>query len=280
MSACHDSFLSAWSILRKCSLLSLLDAICSNPSRYMTHLVLLTWMERGLSSNNLDANCSALRAEKFLSSVYFRSYCILYVSLPRVHKSCSIGRRVSFFCSNRHIQTCPPRGRVSHSAGLCCNHIYRSRRQISEGKSDSEELVPPWGTSSRPSRLTARTMSERLSQSFRRKSQLSRCEYHCGRKYNYRFISNSTCKHCLYLSSTGSSESGTNNDRNLASAVIFFLFCFFHPPVDGEKYSFSSPHFHVFSCASCVDLTRLLSQPNRTVGVCCCCCFYAVGVLL
>ena len=26
----------------------------------------------------------------------------------------------------------------------------------------------------------------------------------------------------------------------------------------------SSPHFHVFSCASCVDLTQLLSQPNAS----------------
>ena len=28
--------------------------------------------------------------------------------------------------------------------------------------------------------------------------------------------------------------------------------------------SFSSPHFHVFSYASCIDLTQLLSQPSAT----------------
>ena len=43
-----------------------------------------------------------------------------------------------------------------------------------------------------------------------------------------------------------------------------YLFFFFHPPADGEKLSFSSPHFHVFSYASCVDLTQLLSQPNAS----------------
>ena len=43
-----------------------------------------------------------------------------------------------------------------------------------------------------------------------------------------------------------------------------FSFFFFYPPADGEKKSFSSPHFHVFSYASCVDLTRLLSQPNAS----------------
>ena len=37
-----------------------------------------------------------------------------------------------------------------------------------------------------------------------------------------------------------------------------------HPQADGEKYSFSSPHFHVFPYASCVDLSRLLSQPNAS----------------
>ena len=41
-----------------------------------------------------------------------------------------------------------------------------------------------------------------------------------------------------------------------------FFFCFFYLPVDGEKYS--SPHFHVFSYASCVDLTQLLSQRNAS----------------
>ena len=35
-----------------------------------------------------------------------------------------------------------------------------------------------------------------------------------------------------------------------------FFFFFFYPPADGEKYSFSSPHFHVFSYASCVDLLQ------------------------
>ena len=38
------------------------------------------------------------------------------------------------------------------------------------------------------------------------------------------------------------------------------LFFFFPPAEDGEKYSFSSPHFDVFSYASCVDLTQLLSH--------------------
>ena len=33
------------------------------------------------------------------------------------------------------------------------------------------------------------------------------------------------------------------------------FFFFFYPPADGEKESFISPHFHVFSYASCVDLT-------------------------
>ena len=47
-------------------------------------------------------------------------------------------------------------------------------------------------------------------------------------------------------------------------AVSVFFFFFFYPPADGEKYSFSSPHFHVFSYASCVDLTPLLSQPNAS----------------
>ena len=42
------------------------------------------------------------------------------------------------------------------------------------------------------------------------------------------------------------------------------FFFFFYPPADGEKYSFSSPHFHVFSYASCVDFTQLLSQPNAS----------------
>ena len=46
--------------------------------------------------------------------------------------------------------------------------------------------------------------------------------------------------------------------------LFFFFLFFFYPPVDGEKSSFSSPHFHVFSYASCVDLTQLLSQPNAS----------------
>ena len=32
----------------------------------------------------------------------------------------------------------------------------------------------------------------------------------------------------------------------------------------GEKKSFSSPHFHLFSYASCVDSTQSLSQPNAS----------------
>ena len=47
------------------------------------------------------------------------------------------------------------------------------------------------------------------------------------------------------------------------TAFVFFCF-FFYSPADGEKQSFSSPHFHVFSYASCVDLTKLLSQPNAS----------------
>ena len=46
--------------------------------------------------------------------------------------------------------------------------------------------------------------------------------------------------------------------------TFHLFFFFFYPPADGEKYSFSSPHFHVFSYASCVDLTQLLSQPNSS----------------
>ena len=34
------------------------------------------------------------------------------------------------------------------------------------------------------------------------------------------------------------------------------LFFFFYPPADAKKKSFSSPHFHVFSYASSVDLTH------------------------
>ena len=39
---------------------------------------------------------------------------------------------------------------------------------------------------------------------------------------------------------------------------LLISFFFFYPPADGEKKSFSSPHFHVFSYASCVDLTHYL----------------------
>ena len=52
--------------------------------------------------------------------------------------------------------------------------------------------------------------------------------------------------------------------ENVLWVQNFFLFFFFHSPADGEKYSFSSPYFHVFSYASCVDLTQLLSQPNAS----------------
>ena len=45
---------------------------------------------------------------------------------------------------------------------------------------------------------------------------------------------------------------------------IFVSFFFFLSSGGWEKYSFSSPHFHVFSYASCVDLTHLLSQPNAS----------------
>ena len=43
-------------------------------------------------------------------------------------------------------------------------------------------------------------------------------------------------------------------------------FFFFNPPADGEKKSFSSPHFHVFSYASCVDLTQISSAACERVG--------------
>ena len=46
-----------------------------------------------------------------------------------------------------------------------------------------------------------------------------------------------------------------------------FFFFFFNPPADGEKKSFSSPQFHVFSYASCVDLTQLISQPNASCPI-------------
>ena len=42
------------------------------------------------------------------------------------------------------------------------------------------------------------------------------------------------------------------------------FFFFFNLTADGEKQSFGSPHFHVFSYAWCVDLTQLLSQPNAS----------------
>ena len=41
----------------------------------------------------------------------------------------------------------------------------------------------------------------------------------------------------------------------------FFFFC---PPADGEKKRTSSPHFYVFSYASCVFLIQFLSQPNAS----------------
>ena len=45
------------------------------------------------------------------------------------------------------------------------------------------------------------------------------------------------------------------------SALAFFFF--FYPPADGEKESFSLPHFRVFSYASCVDLTSVLKESYR-----------------
>ena len=57
--------------------------------------------------------------------------------------------------------------------------------------------------------------------------------------------------------------------RNPALASEFYLlsfFCFFFLRRMGKrtKLSLSSPHFHVFSYASCVDLTQLLSQPSAS----------------
>ena len=62
------------------------------------------------------------------------------------------------------------------------------------------------------------------------------------------------------------SLSASRAQRWVGEMVCFpqLFFFFFYPPADGEKYSFSSPHFHVFSYASCVDLTQLLSQPNAS----------------
>ena len=44
--------------------------------------------------------------------------------------------------------------------------------------------------------------------------------------------------------------------------ITFFFFV--NPPVDGEKKSFSSPHFHAFLYMSCVDLTQLPSHSSAS----------------
>ena len=69
-------------------------------------------------------------------------------------------------------------------------------------------------------------------------------------------------------SGLGSAWSGQRNRRFGRACTWeppYMNLFFFYPPADGEKYSFrSSPHVHVFSYASCVDLTQLLSQPNAS----------------
>ena len=46
------------------------------------------------------------------------------------------------------------------------------------------------------------------------------------------------------------------------------IFYFYHyPPADGENHSLSSPHFHVFSYTSCVDLTQLHFRNPALAGV-------------
>ena len=49
-----------------------------------------------------------------------------------------------------------------------------------------------------------------------------------------------------------------------ATGKPFFFFFFLSSGGWGKIKSFSSPHFRVFSYASCVDLTQLLSQPNAS----------------
>ena len=55
-----------------------------------------------------------------------------------------------------------------------------------------------------------------------------------------------------------------NRSTSETNATTRCFYFFFYPPADGEKRSFSSPHFHVFSYASCVDLTQWLLQPNAS----------------
>ena len=52
---------------------------------------------------------------------------------------------------------------------------------------------------------------------------------------------------------------GSNSRTNLYQARFFF-----HPLADGEKYSLCSPHFHVFSYTSCVDLTQMPLQSSAS----------------
>ena len=65
------------------------------------------------------------------------------------------------------------------------------------------------------------------------------------------------------MSPTAAAEAAASTGKTRVWFIFFFFF-FFNPPADGEKKSFSSPHFRVFSYASCVDLTQLLSQPNAS----------------
>ena len=80
---------------------------------------------------------------------------------------------------------------------------------------------------------------------------------------HYRSFSGSSLEGSPYPS-----ESKTDLRRKTKEArarrTLLHFFIFFYPPADGEKQSFSSPHFRVFSYASCVDLTQLLSQPNAS----------------
>ena len=49
-----------------------------------------------------------------------------------------------------------------------------------------------------------------------------------------------------------------------AYRTVFFCFVFCYPPADGENKSLSSPHSHVFSCVSCVNLTQSPSQSSAS----------------
>ena len=65
------------------------------------------------------------------------------------------------------------------------------------------------------------------------------------------------------MTSLGSTSIGISY-RSAPQATSFFSFFFsFYPPADGKKKSLSSPLFHVFSHASCVDLTPVAFATQR-----------------